>query len=105
MTKINGKIIVSDPKVFEKFSNVIYRPIKNEDIYTPLELFVKNIKAKISKKKNGGKKSKRNIKMTRKFRRTRRKRGRGGPGAASSKTPEQICNENKAKLEKLNNFN
>ena len=59
----------------------------------------------ISKKKNGGKKSKRNIKMTRKFRRTRRKRGRGGPGAASSKTPEQICNENKAKLEKLNNFN
>lgn len=95
MSKINGKIIVSDPKVFEKFSNVIYRPIENEDIYTPLELFVKNIKAKLSKEKKGGKKSKRNIKMTRKFRRTRRKRGRGS-GAASSTpdSPEMKCRNN-----------
>jgi hypothetical protein len=76
MSKIKGKIIVSDPKVFEMFSNVIYRPQVKSDIYTPLELFVKNIK--LSKKKKGGRKSKHNIKMARKFRRTRRKRGSGG---------------------------
>ena len=78
MTKIKGKIIVSDPKMFEKFSNVIYRPIKDTDIYTPLELFVKNIRANLSKKKKGGRKYKHNINMARKFRRTRRKRGAGG---------------------------
>ena len=85
MSKIIGKIIVSDPKVFEKFSNVIYRPIKESDIYSPLELFVKNLKAKIKRKKKGGRKSKYNVKMTRKFRRTRRKRGAGGTGPKKAK--------------------
>ena len=76
MSKIKGKIIVSDPKVFEKFSNVIYRPQVDSDIYTPLELFVKNIKAKLSKKKKGGKKSRRKRRRRTKKRKSRRRKKR-----------------------------
>ena len=75
MSKIKGKIIVSDPKVFEKFSNVIYRPIKESDIYSPLELFVKNLKAKIKKKK-GGKKSRRKRRRRTKKRKSHRRKKR-----------------------------
>ena len=71
------------------FVPVLIKPIKDKHILTPFELKMKALFKKMLAKKNkgkkkktkkkGGKKSKYNIKMARKFRRTRRKRGSGGP--------------------------
>ena len=86
--KIEGDIHRSGYPI--NFIPVLLKPIKNEHIMSPFELkmialFKKN-KGKKKKgkkkktKKKGGRKSKHNIKMARKFRRTRRKRGSGGDG-------------------------
>ena len=85
------------------FVPVLLKPIKNEHIMSPFELkmialFKKN-KGKKKKgkkkktKKKGGRKSKHNIKMARKFRRTRRKRGAGNV----AETDEEY----KARMEKM----
>ena len=84
---VDGSIHKSGfPIVFEP---VLIKPIKDKHILTPFELKIKALFKKMLAKKNkgkkkktknkGGGKSKYNIKMTRKFRRTRRKRG-SGPG-------------------------
>ena len=91
--KIDGSIHKSGFPI--DFVPVLLKPIKNEHIMSPFELkmialFKKN-KGKKKKgkkkktKKKGGRKSKHNIKMARKFRRTRRKRGSGGDGKESSR--------------------
>tara|TARA_B100000575_G_scaffold288489_1_gene288597 strand:+ start:7403 stop:8119 length:717 start_codon:yes stop_codon:yes gene_type:complete len=83
--KIDGSIHKSGFPI--DFVPALLKPIKNEHIMSPFELkmialFKKNKgkkkkgKKKKTKKKGGGK-SKYNIKMARKFRRTRRKRGSG----------------------------
>jgi hypothetical protein len=68
------------------FVPVLIKPIKDKHIMSPLELKMQALFKKMlarenrgkKKKKKGGGKSKYNIKMVRKFRRTRRKRGSGG---------------------------
>ena len=111
---VDGSIHKSGfPIVFEP---VLIKPIKDKHILTPFELKIKALFKKMLAKKNkgkkkktknkGGGKSKYNIKMTRKFRRTRRKRG-SGPGGDEPvrKTKEEICRENKKILAELNEFN
>ena len=64
--------------LYKDFTAGILEPGKDKHFLSPFELKMKKLLAKLKKEKmtpKGGKKSKRNIKMARKFRRTRRKRG------------------------------
>ena len=109
MVKIKGSITVSDKKMWDKFKNVIMRPMTDEDRYTKLELIIKKKLAALKKKKKntkkkGGKKSKRNIKMARKFRRTRRKRGRGGLSKEQAdQEMMRLCGSLRSNIQKARN--
>ena len=54
--------------------------------------------------KNGGKKSKYNVKMARKFRRTRRKRGSGSRNYQPTKTPKEKCQERQEQIDAHKNY-
>ena len=56
MVKIKGSITVSDKKMWDKFKNVIMRPMTDEDRYTKLELIIKKKLAALKKKKKNTKK-------------------------------------------------
>ena len=90
--KIDGSVSKSGSPIY--FIPQLLKPIKDKHILSPFQMKIKALlkkmlgkkkkgKNKKTKKKGGGK-SKYNIKMARKFRRTRRKRG-SGPGGGDNK--------------------
>ena len=87
------------------FVPTLIKPIKDKHIMSPFELkmkaLFKKMKALNKEKKKGGGKSKYNIKMARKFRRTRRKRGSGPGGDAPVETEQEYKDRKKRECNQI----
>jgi len=96
--KIDGSVSKSGSPIY--FIPQLLKPIKDKHILSPFQMKIKALlkkmlgkkkkgKNKKTKKQKGGGKSKHNIKMARKFRRTRRKRGSGTGGQDNKQSKKQ----------------